>query len=150
MDRWIRHYDAIRTNPDALPNRNEGWVSTKYPIEGMHWSEIAEIPLPELGMKWGAACSSLKKSWWSYKMTKKYGSGLDSKRDLAYRINKIQHSMGIPITRFEELEGLNLELEFESEDGLNDQSGEQWTREELRLKAEEAEEESDNDDWWIS
>jgi hypothetical protein len=147
INRWIRHYDAIRTNPDGVPNQNEGWISSKYPIEGMHWSEIADIFLPELGIKWGAACSSLKKSWWSYKMSKKYGSGLDSRRDLAYRINKIQYSMGIPLTQFEELEGLNLaESEFESEEQLS-LDGEEWTREEIELRKEEK---SDEDDWWIS
>jgi hypothetical protein len=150
IDKWIRAYDNLRTNPDGLPNRNEGWVSTKYPIENMHWSEIADIPLHELGIKWGAACSSLKKSWWSYKMSKKYGNGLDSRRDLAYRINKIQHSMGIALTQFEEIEGLNLaESEFESEDGLNDQSssdGEQWSKEEVQLRREEAEA-AEDDEW---
>jgi hypothetical protein len=148
IDRWIRHYDAIRTNPDGVPNQNEGWISSKYPIENMHWSEIADIFLPELGIKWGAACSSLKKSWWSYKMAKKYGNGLDSRRDLSWRIQKIQRSMGIPVTQFEELEGLNL-AESEFEDGLNDQSssdGEQWSKEEVQLRREEAEA-AEDDEW---
>jgi hypothetical protein len=150
IDRWIRQYDNFRTNPDAV--NKEGWTSTKYPIENMHWSEIADIFLPEIQMKWGAACSSLKKSWWSYKMSKKYGNGLDSRRDLAYRIKKIQHSMGIALTQFEELEGLNLaesEFESESEDGLNDQSssdGEQWSKEEVQLRREEAEA-AEDDEW---
>jgi hypothetical protein len=148
MDRWIRHYDNLRTNPDGLPNRNEGWTSSKYPIENMHWSEIADIFLPELGIKWGAACSSLRKSWFAYKMVGKYGSRLDSRRDLAYRINKIQASMGVPLSRFEELEGLNLsESEFESDDN------EERSKEEIALRKEEAEaeaEEDNNDDWWTS
>jgi hypothetical protein len=148
IDRWIRHYDAIRTNPDALPNHKEGWTSTKYPeIENMHWSEIAAIYVPELQMRWGSACSALKKSWFHLKLLKRRG---EYAGDIQWRIQKIQRSLGIPVTQFEELEGLNLaESEFESEDGLNDQSssdGEQWSKEEVQLRREEAEA-AEDDEW---
>ena len=57
-DRWTDGFGRMTIlvlNPDDLPNHNEGWNSTKYPeIENMHWSEVAEIFLPELNMKWGA------------------------------------------------------------------------------------------------
>ncbi len=42
MDRWLRIYDNLRTK---APNHNEGWTSTIYDIQGMHWQELqAAIP----------------------------------------------------------------------------------------------------------
>ena len=89
MQRWIRNYDRSRLNPNQP---NEFWVSSKYDIQGMSWTEISEIYLPEIDMRFGSACSALKKCWYAYKMVRK--QGLDS-GDLVYRINCIQSVMGI-------------------------------------------------------
>ncbi|MGB8935578.1 MAG: hypothetical protein WCC17_10795, partial [Candidatus Nitrosopolaris sp.] len=63
MQRWLRDYNRLRLDPDTT---NESWVSSKYDIEGMHWTELQQIYLPELGMCWGPACSALRKSWYAY------------------------------------------------------------------------------------
>jgi hypothetical protein len=98
MMRWIRNYDRLRLNPNAS---NESWTSTRYEIEGMRWSDIERIYLPEIGMCWGPACSAIKKSWWAFKMAGKNGG---YRTDIAFRINRIQAAMGIPRTPFAELD----------------------------------------------
>ncbi|MFZ0220378.1 MAG: hypothetical protein WAM42_01625 [Candidatus Nitrosopolaris sp.] len=123
MMRWIRNYDRLRLNPDAS---NESWVSTKYDIEGMHWTELQQIYLPELGMCWGPACSALRKSWYAYKMAGRQGG---YRADIAFRINRIQAVMGIPKIEFHELDPRWVD--------------EQLTEEEIQLRREEEEE----DDW---
>ena len=52
--------------------------------------------------------------------------------------------MGIPVTQFEELNGL-----IESDDELNDRSSQddgEWSKEEIQLRKEEVEDNED-DDW---
>ena len=88
MQRWLRDYDRLRLDPDTP---NESWVSSKYDIEGMHWTELQQIYLPELGMCWGPACSALRKSWYAYKMAGRQGG---YRGDIAFRINRIQASYG--------------------------------------------------------
>lgn len=51
-------------------------------------------------MRFGSACSVLKKTWKNFKAAGHGGTGW--RGDLAYRINKIQDAMGIPLTEFEE------------------------------------------------
>ncbi len=122
MQRWLRDYDRLRLDPDTP---NESWVSSKYDIEGMHWTELQQIYLPELGMCWGPACSALRKSWYAYKMAGRQGG---YRGDIAFRINRIQAAMGIPKIEFHELDP-----------GWVD---EQLTEEEIQLRREEEE-----DDW---
>jgi hypothetical protein len=123
MQRWLRDYDRLRLDPDAP---NESWVSSKYDIEGMHWTELQQIYLPELGMCWGPACSALRKSWYAYKMAGCQGG---YRADIAFRINRIQAAMGIPKIEFHELDPRWVD--------------EQLTEEEIQLRREEEKE----DDW---
>lgn len=123
MQRWLRNYDRLRLDPDTP---NESWVSSKYDIEGMHWTELQQIYLPELGMCWGPACSALRKSWYAYKMAGRQGG---YRSDIAFRINRIQAAMGIPKIEFHELDPRWVD--------------EQLTEEEIQLRREEEEE----DDW---
>jgi hypothetical protein len=128
MQRWLRDYDRLRLDPDAP---NESWVSSKYDIEGMHWTELQQIFLPELEMCWGPACSALRKSWFAYKLAGKQGL---YRGDIAYRIRTIQDAMGIKKSEFPELEGLN---------------DEELTKEEIQLRKEE-EGKEEKDEWNIN
>jgi hypothetical protein len=123
MQRWLRNYDRLRFDPDTP---NESWVSSKYDIEGMHWTELQQIYLPELGMCWEPACSVVRKSWYAYKMAGRQGG---YRSDIAFRINRIQAAMGIPKIEFHELDPRWVD--------------EQLTEEEIQLRREEEEE----DDW---
>ena len=57
----------------------------------MHWTELQQIYLPELGMCWGPACSALRKSSYAYKMAGRQGG---YRTDIVFRINRIQASYG--------------------------------------------------------
>jgi hypothetical protein len=109
MQRWLRNYERLRLNPDAP---NDSWTSSKYDIEGMHWTELQQIFLPELEMCWGPACSALKKSWYSYKRAGKEGV---YRGDIAFRINKIQNAMGIQKSEFPELDTQWVDEQFSKE-----------------------------------
>src|SRR5215469_10536906 len=122
MQLWLRDYERSRLNKDAP---NESWTSSKYDIEGMHWTELQQIYLPELGMCWGPACSALRKSWYAYKMAGHQGG---YRADIAFRINRIQAAMGIPKIEFHELDPRWVD--------------EQLTEEEIQLRREDEE-----DDW---
>jgi hypothetical protein len=121
MIRWLRNYDRLRLDPNTP---NEIWSSTKYDIEGMHWSELQQIFLPEIQMCWGPACSALKKSWHQFRMLGKAGQ---YRADIGFRINRIQRALGIPVTRFEG-------VPFDDEE---------LSKEEIQLKREEQEDACD-------
>ena len=94
FQKWLRDYEERRTNPDRefrMPS------ATKYDLESMSWNEIREIYLPEIQMTWGAACEAMRKSWFSYKMSKREG---DRGWDIILRINRIQRALGIEMTEF--------------------------------------------------
>jgi hypothetical protein len=167
MQRWLRNYERLRHSKQP----NGSWVSSKYPIEGMHWRELQQIYLPELKMCWGPACNSLKKLWKSYKIAGRNG---EPRGDFAWKIRNIQSAMGIEKSEFPELEGMDDE---ESEEELTDEevqakreeekeSGggewninfgtseerselytEEWSEEDKQLLKEERESE---DDWWFN
>ena len=137
MQRWHRDYERLRLNPDAS---DESWTS-KYDIESMHWTELQQIYLPELGMCWGPACSALRKSRYAYKQLGRTGQ---YRNDIAYRITKIQNAMGIAKTEFAELGPYT----------------EEWSEEDKQLRREEQDEgdwdfesememgpQKNNDDW---
>ena len=88
----------------------------------------------ELGCHWGGACSALKKLWKSYRIAGR-NYGVDSRRDICWKIRNIQNALGIEKTHFEELEGM-IDDE-ESEEGLS--------VEEVELQREEKEE---NGGYW--
>ena len=147
MQRWLRNYDRVRAIGGlALRNVDEGgsFHSTKFPLEAMSWNEIREIPIPSLGpeMTFGKSCEALRKSWYHYKMLKRQGTYAG---DIAFRINKIQRSMGIPLTEFDDVDPEWVAEELASE-------SEQLTPEEIELRREEMLEENgeggDKEDDW--
>ena len=100
MRRWLQDYESRRSSKNPK-EPNEHWVSSKYDTQNMHWTELQQLYLPELGMCWGPACSSLKRLWKSYKIAGRSG---EARSDIAWKIRNIQRSMGIQETFFEELE----------------------------------------------
>ena len=106
MDEWLHAYELRRSskNSKELKEHNEKWISSKYDIQNMHWTELQQLYLPDLGMCWGPACNSLKKLWKSYKIAGRTG---EVRSDIAWNIRNIQRAMGIPESQFEELEGMD-------------------------------------------
>jgi hypothetical protein len=106
MDKWLHAYELRRLskNPKELKEHNEKWISSKYDIQNMHWTELQQFYLPDLGMCWGPACNSLKKLWKSYEIAGRTG---EVRSDIAWNIQNIQRAMGIPGSQFEELEGMD-------------------------------------------
>jgi hypothetical protein len=131
MQRWLRTYENSRHSKNPK-EPNEFWTSSKYPIENMDWRQVQQIYIPELGCHWGGACSALKKLWKSYRIAGR-NYGVDSRRDICWKIWNIQTALGIEKTHFEELEGM---IDGESDEGLS--------VEEVELQREEKEE---NGDW---
>jgi len=159
MQRWLENYERIRHSKQ----RNESWISFKYPIEGMHWQELQQIYLPELKMCWGPACNSLKKLWKAYKIAGHQGG---YRADIAWKIRNIQSAMGIEKSNFPELEGMDdeelegelteeeIQLKREEWEDAGDwgfekpeEFTEEWSEEDKQLHREEREAE---EDWWFS
>jgi len=86
-------------------------------------------------MTFGAAINSLKKLWFSYKMAGKSGTGY--RADIAYKINEVKRALGLPRSRFPELEGMEEEEENQQEDD--------WNVDQVLGRGNQEEEESD--DW---
>jgi DNA relaxase NicK len=117
----------------------------------MHWTELQQLYLPDLGMCWGPACNSLKKLWKSYKIASRTG---EVNSDIAWNIRNIQRAMRIPESQFEELEGMDDE-ETEAQEveenwgfnsGISEESSE-LTELDKQLKREEQESQDEEDDW---
>jgi hypothetical protein len=165
--KWIEDYEGRRLRHSKQSREpKEGWTSSKYPIENMHWTELQQLHLPTLGLNWGQACSSLKKLWRSYKASQNEPRG-----DIAWKIRNIQSAMGIEKSNFQELEWMEEESEEEIgneelttdeiaakreeekesggdlNSGTSQETSEEWSSEDQELLKEEQEA---NDDWWFS
>ena len=88
---------------------SEFWRSWKYDTQNLSWKELSEIYVDDLDMTFGAAINSLKKLWFSYKMAGKSGTGY--RADICYKINEVKRALGLPKSRFPELEGMEEEVE---------------------------------------
>jgi hypothetical protein len=69
-------------------------------FEDLGWEELQQLWIPELKLTFGAACSSLRKSWEELRLHKNRG---DEERVLHYAqvINDIQSALGIEMTEFD-------------------------------------------------
>ena len=79
-------------------------------------------------MNFGQACSALKRSWRAYKLAGRDGAG--TRADLAWRINRLQSSMGLK-SNFPELEGMeeseeDQELTDELQKEEHEENGVRW------------------------
>jgi hypothetical protein len=140
MRRWLENYEYKRTRHSKSKEPNPNWVSSKYPIESMHWKEAQQIYLPEVRMNFGQAISAVKRSFQAYRIA---GSRGEPRGDIAYRINRLQSAMGLEKSQFPELDGMD-DSEEESE---RDQ---ELTYEEIQAKKEEEAEESGGSGEWGS
>lgn len=140
MHKWLENYE--RTRHTREPWTKEMWISSKYDFQSMDWQDLQNLYLPEIRMRFGPACNKLKKLWIDYKSARKLG--LSGSSQTAWEINRIQRSMGVEVTRFDELEAMG---EYENEDQDQEQLGsdEEWSIEDLQLKQEE---EIEGDDWF--
>src|SRR5215831_16897569 len=96
--RWIKSYEKRR-----FKEPNESWICSKYGI--MDWREAREIYLPSIGVNVGVAWNSLKKLWKSYKIAGRTG---EPRRDIAWKINRLQAGLDLERSEFPELEGMAL------------------------------------------
>ena len=79
------------------------WLSSKHPTaHTMSSYERAEI-VCDNGNTWGANCTALRKNWLGIRIARRKGEE-DMLIQAMQNINDIQRSMGIRVTRFEELQ----------------------------------------------
>jgi hypothetical protein len=79
---------------------SDGWQSSRYNFNDYDWRELQSLWIEDLGITFGAAVSSLKKSWHAYKVG--MGQGDQAKcRHYAATINRIQAALGIEETSFD-------------------------------------------------
>lgn len=97
MRRWLENYEYKRTRHSKSKEPNPNWVSSKYPIESMHWKEAQQIYLPEVRMNFGQAISAVKRSFQAYRIA---GARGEPRGDIAYRINRLQSAMGLEKSQF--------------------------------------------------
>lgn len=138
--RWLREYENRRLGRGRASDGQFGWTSSRYDLESKDWDNIRDIFIPQLEMTFGQACSALKRSWYAYKMSRKEVGGYNN--DLAWRINRIQHYLGIPLTEFSE--GLDPNW-VKQQLNAEEQAGEEVHAEELELRYEEDQDRSWND-----
>jgi hypothetical protein len=114
MQLWLRDYERQRHGSGQPGQPSKAWTSSKFDTQNMTWKEVSEIYVDDLDMTFGAGINSLKKLWFSYKMAGKSGTGY--RADIAYRINELKSSLGLPRSRFPELEGMEEEVEESDDD----------------------------------
>jgi hypothetical protein len=135
--KWLENYEA-RRHGGGRGNREtfakESWQSTKYDFQHMDPQVLQRLYLPELKMCFGPACSSLRKLWKSYKIASRTG---ESRSWQAYKIVQIERAMGLEVSQFPELAGMQVETDEEA----NESTEEELTAEEITLRREELESE---------
>ena len=83
--------------------QNTTLSSTKFDLSGLSWNEIRDLEVPELldqngeTMTFGRTFEALRKSWRSFKLSRKNGSPAP---ELALRILKLQSGLGLPLSDF--------------------------------------------------
>jgi hypothetical protein len=150
MRKWLEGYERSK----RLREPNPDWVSTRFDLQNTPWQELQKIYLPEVKMCLGPACSALKRNWLKYKITS--GNGVDSRRDIAWTINKLQAAIGLELSQFEELAEQGIFYNEDEEDQQEDEMFQCFRslldalKDETEEKELQKEEEIENDDWWIS
>jgi hypothetical protein len=119
MNAWLRSYEARRTGGADISSK--GLLSSRFDLENLSWSDIREIPIPELGenMTFGKGCEQLRKTWRHLKLNRVEGNYHNI--DLELRINRLQHFLGFERTQWDDLDPdwVDQELSME-EENLND------------------------------
>lgn len=147
MDRWLQRYENSRHNFGQPGQPNQSWASSKYDTQNMTWSEVSQIYVDDLGMTFGSAINSLKKLWFSYKTARKSGA---YRADICYKINEVKKALGLPKSRFPELEGIEEEesdqeqAQLRAEEEAENQQEDEWNVDQVLGRGGEDEQE---DDW---
>ncbi len=79
--------------------RSDFWQSWKYNFDDMDWRELQSLYIEDLGITFGAAVSSLKKSWKMYKYSILQGDEAAAKH-YSLIINRVQDALGLPLSSF--------------------------------------------------
>lgn len=113
MNSWLASYEASRV--DGIASAKARLSNRKFPdLESMSWAEIRGLPVYGLdeGLTYGRAFEALRKSWYSYKRSRKDGFPAT---DVAFRILKIEKALGLePLSEFPELDSDWVEAELKS------------------------------------
>jgi hypothetical protein len=147
--RWITSYEKSRHKQSRVPN--ESWISNKYDFQNTPWKILQKTYVPELKMNIGSAISAIKKNWYIYRMD----DGREPRSSIAFKLVRLESGLGlVPLSDFPELEGINFEQEFPSEE-KQEVSWHSWTVEDSEddydwdFKKSKLGEQEDNG-WWIS
>jgi hypothetical protein len=137
MHRWIRDYDNSRHKQPRLPN--EAWLNSRYGPQNMDWKTAQQIYLPTVNATVGKSWNRLRKLWRSYEISNSNG---ESTMQQCYEINRYQVALDLPRTRFEQLEGIVSDYEFENQDQETEVEPhpEEWSSFDSQLLREEQEE----------
>jgi hypothetical protein len=100
MEKWLRNYEYQRHSRKNPKEPNESWQSSKYDFTDPN---VRLEYVPEMGCSVGGCISSLKRSWRVFEIAGRNG---EPRGDLAWRINHVQDTLGIPLTEFEEYPGI--------------------------------------------
>jgi hypothetical protein len=137
MNRWLRNYEARRMGGADMSAK--GLLSSRFDLEGLSWSEIREIPIPELGenMTFGKGCEQLRKTWRHLKLNRSEGTYHNI--DLELRINRLQHFLGFERTQFDDLDPDWVDQELSMEEEKSNEASDDLNGEELseQLRREE-------------
>jgi len=147
MNSWLALYEASRV--DGIASAKARLSNRKFPdLESMSWAEIRDLPVfgLEEGLTYGRAFEALRKSWYSYKRSRKDGFPAT---DVAFRILKIEKALGLePLSEFPELDPQWVQEELNTVEDIqlareeyidrsDDFDEEQMSPEEIQLRREE-------------
>jgi hypothetical protein len=117
LNSWLIGYERRRTSGEAEMSQ---LLEVRSDLQGLSWDEIRDMPVvqnfTDEPMTIGKTFSALKKSWRSLKLYRRDGMPTS---DLALRIVKAQHSLGLPLSEFDELDTnfIHQELDIMDNDG---------------------------------
>jgi hypothetical protein len=105
----------------------------------MDWKTAQQIYLPSVNTTVGKSWNRLRKLWRSYEISNSNG---ESTMQQCYEINRYQVALDLPRTRFEQLEGIVSDYEFENQDQETEVEPhpEEWSSLDEELLREEQEE----------
>jgi hypothetical protein len=137
LRKWLVNYDNSKHKEPRLPN--EAWLNSRYGPQNMDWKTAQQIYLPSVNTTVGKCWNRLRKLWRSYEISNSNG---ESTMQQCYEINRYQVALDLPRTRFEQLEGIVSDYEFENQDQETEVEPhpEEWSSLDEELLREEQEE----------
>jgi hypothetical protein len=153
--KWLVDYEARRANGGTEMSQ---LLQIRPDLYGLSWKEIRELETDLVDndgkiMNIGQGFQALKRSWYSFKLNRKYGTPAP---ELALRILKLQKGLQLPLSDFEsELEGYGgmawalQELNNEESSGSEEKTIKREERQSMleSLGVDTSSEESDWSEW---